>query len=288
MEELLMIVLKIAGIKIRIASTNSFKINRRLKNFLSDSQDQADLMLSLISGSEIPISSDAHRLDDKLRWSNNNGHEDVITISIKEEETNNAVYQLTVNKHWNSAEITYKYNKSERITPFLGSLGEILFRNCILFHQGIVIHAATIEWEGRGIMFSAPSGTGKTTQANLWRRHKGAKMLNADRPAVRVMDGEAYVFGTLWNGSSSKYRNHGLPLAAIVLLEQAKENKIRKLDCSEATSRLLPRCFLPYYQKEIMNLALDNIEKLINLTPIYLLQCRPDREAVELVYQCIK
>jgi hypothetical protein len=280
--------IKVAGILIHIISKTSFKISKKLACFSSNESSPIDLNISLINCLDIPIPDNTLLLDEKMQWSRNDSKGQEISIYINEEQTNKAVNQLQVNRRWNNALITYTESNENIISPFLGSLGEILFRNCILFHQGIVIHAAAIEWRGKGIMFSAPSETGKTTQANLWRKNKGAKIINADRPAVRVVDNHSYLYGTLWNGSSSKYRNNSVPLSAIIILEQAKENKIRKLDKREAAARLMPRCFLPYYQEDIMNLALDNIEKIIAVTPVYVLQCRPDKEAVELVYQCVK
>ncbi|MGB8454367.1 MAG: hypothetical protein WCD89_18810 [Anaerocolumna sp.] len=282
------ITINVAGIRIHISSAASFKISRKLACFSSNESSQIDLNVSLINCLDIPVPDNTLLLDEKMQWGRNNSKAQEISIYVNEEEANKAVNQLKVNRSWNNALITYTENKEDILLPFLGSLGEILFRNCILFHQGIVIHAAAIEWQGKGIMFSAPSETGKTTQANLWRKNKGAKIINADRPAVRVAGNHSYLYGTLWNGSSSKYRNRSVPLSAIILLEQAKENKIRKLDNKEAAARLIPRCFLPYYQEDIMNLALDNIEKIIAVTPVYILQCRPDKEAVELVYQCLK
>ena len=89
---------------------------------------------------------------------------------------------------------------SEQKMPFEGSAGEVLFRTSLLCCDGIVIHSSAIELDGNGILFSAPSGTGKSTQANLWREHKGAVVLNGDRPALRTLDGSVYVYGTLWSG----------------------------------------------------------------------------------------
>lgn len=279
--------MNIAGIQIQIISANSFRINKKVKNFLTDHLIQPDLQLTFKERQEITILEKTHRLDAKMQWSQTENRGDDISIYINEEDKKRAEYRLQANGSWNHASIEYG-KEQDVISPFLGSLGEILFRNCLLFHQGIVIHAAAIDWKGRGIIFSAPSGTGKTTQANLWRKHKGAKILNADRPAIRVHEHQAYVYGTLWNGSSQKCCNEGIPLSAIILLEQAKDNEIRKLEHGEATSRLIPRCFLPYYQEDIMNIALDNIERLIAKTPVYILRCTPDKAAVELLYQWMK
>ncbi len=284
----MMFMIKIAGIRIQIHSEIPLKRNKKINHFSFKTPCQADLKVSFLSCPDILIPDDTLLLDEKIQWGRNNGTENEVSVFINNEEAKKAVYCLQVNKLWNNAVITYQNNYKDILSLFLGTLGEILFRNCILFHQGMVIHAAAIEWNGKGIMFSAPSGTGKTTQANLWRRYKGAKIINADRPAVRVIDGTPWVYGTLWNGSSARYKNRSVPLSAIILLEQANKNEVRRLDGKEAVSRLMPRCFLPYYQEDIMKLAFDDLEGIIAVTPVYLLSCRPDYEAVELVYQCLK
>jgi len=206
---------------------------------------------------------------------------------MKEPDSNKAACCLTTDKVWKECLITFGRKYKKPLDYITGAFGEIMFRNRILFHQGIVLHASAIEWEGQGILFCGPSGMGKTTQANLWKKHKGAGMINADRPALRIIGNTPYVYGTLWNGSSKEFKNRSMPLRAIVVLEQAVKNSVHSLDGREAARRLLPRSFLPYYQPEIMDLALCNLENIIALVPIYHLLCRPDNEAVELVYQCL-
>src|SRR5699024_19054 len=69
----------------------------------------------------------------------------------------------------------------------------------LLSRQGLLLHASFIRWQARGILFSAPSGTGKSTQADLWVRHRGAEVINGDRAALRR--------------SAGRWRAYGLPYA---------------------------------------------------------------------------
>lgn len=171
------------------------------------------------------------------------------------------------------------------LSAFAGSVGELVFRICILQHMGLVIHASAIEWNNKGIAFSAPSGTGKTTQAKLWRNLLGAAILNGDRPAMRIIEGAPMIYGTPWSGSSPDFQNASVPLSAIIMLEQDRDNSIRELSNREAIGRLAARAFLPYWDRDLMDLALANLEKIIQSVPVYQLHCRPDQEAVELVLQ---
>ena len=171
--------------------------------------------------------------------------------------------------------------------PFDGSAGEVLFRTSLLFHNGIVLHSAAIDYNGNGILFSAPSGTGKSTQANLWRETKGAVVLNGDRPALRLVDGTVYVYGTMWSGTSPDSKNAKAPLKAIIMLEQAENNSIIQLSPQEAVQYLMPRCYLPYGAEDLLEKAIDNLDAILKKVPVYLLKCRPDYEAVELTCKCL-
>lgn len=183
--------------------------------------------------------------------------------------------------------ITVKSSSPQK-QPFEGSVGEVIFRTSILFQKGIVVHASAIEYEGKGIIFSAPSGTGKSTHANLWVEHKSAIILNGDRPALRIINDEVNVYGTPWSGTSHQYVNKKAPLKAIVLLEQSPINEIEKLSSEQAVRLLVARCYLPYFDEQLMSLALDNIGCIIKKIPVYLLKCRPDIEAVEIVFKCLQ
>lgn len=224
-------------------------------------------------------------LDTDIQWFYSHSQDKRYWVCICKKDTDEIVYRLEVNNDWSKASIVYTHHKLYMQYSLPGLLGGILFRSRILFHQGIVIHASAIEAGGRGILFSAPSGTGKSTQASLWEKYKQAKVLNDDTPAVRIVNHRPFAFGTPWSGSSSKFVNGSVPIHAIVMLEQAPYNAIRQLSRQEAVIRLMPRCFLPYFDDHLMETATNIVEQIIETTPVYLLECRPDKEAVDLVYQ---
>lgn len=280
--------IQVAGLCIHLNADFRLKKNKKLLCFSSHEQHPADLTINIASSAGLLVPEHTTRLDENLRWLRPTGKQGGNTIYIKEPGTNKAACRLTTDTSWKECRITFGGKHKNPMDYIIGPFGEIIFRNRILFHQGLVLHAAAIEWEEQGILFCGPSGMGKTTQAELWKKYKGAKMINADRPALRIIGNTPYVYGTLWNGSSKRYKNKSVPLNAIVMLEQAVNNVVTGLEGREAARMLLPRCFLPYYQPEIMDLALSNLENIIALVPVYHLKCRPDKEAVELVYQCLK
>lgn len=166
----------------------------------------------------------------------------------------------------------------------------IAFRNLLILKNGLQIHCASIEYEGMGLIFSAPSGTGKSTHVGLWQELYGSKVtiINEDRPAIRYINNVPMLCGTPWSGTSDNFENKTVPLSNIIILEQATTNSIERLDEKRALPMLAPRCFLPYFDRDLMNTALITLEKLVHDIPVYLLRCLPNYEAVEMVKECLK
>ncbi len=277
----------ICGIKIQVESSEPLD-DPMFQSFNTQDITEPDILVNVYDKESIEVPKGQVVIDEVFKWTKLEGPENGWSIYFNEEVTGTVLYRMDVNSSWDKAVVYCNSKIMSPLSAFTGPMGEVLFRNHILFRKGMVIHASAIAWEDKGILFSAPSGTGKTTQANLWKQHYNARELNGDRPAMRLIDGQPWVFGSPWSGGRPVYLNESAPIKAIVLLEQAPENKVRELSPIESLPRIMPRCFLPYYDKELMKIALDNLEKIVLNTSIYLLQCRPDREAVELIKQCVK
>lgn len=158
----------------------------------------------------------------------------------------------------------------------------------LLRHKALILHASFIRFQGQGILFSAPSGTGKSTQADLWKKHMKAEIINGDRAGIRKKDGVWNAYGLPYAGSSRIYKNESAPLKAIVVLEQGNENVIKELNQMEAMHHLLPEFSLQRWDEQFMQESLDQIIEILNAIPIYLFSCRPDEEAVKLLHDIIR
>lgn len=276
----------IADVLMEISCDRAVEFSR-FKDFLSDSVEKADLSINIEGCRKIERPKGDLIIDRAVKWMYKHEGRDKIAVYIFKEGTNEIILLLEVDEAWKEAKITYV--DIDYVQYAMESiLGSLLFRNLILFQGGFVIHASAVKWKDKGVLFSAASGTGKSTQARLWRDNLGAEILNDDCPCVRYMDGKNYVHGTPWSGSSDDFKNDRAEISAIVMLEQSSKNDIRRLDLKEAAGMLMPRCFLPYYDSSTMNFAINSIDKVLSSVPIYLLKCRPDMEAVELVENCVK
>lgn len=157
----------------------------------------------------------------------------------------------------------------------------------LLFCKGILLHSSFICYNGSGVLFSAPSGTGKSTQAALWQQFCSADVINGDRAGLRRIDGRWTAFGLPYAGSSGIYRNESAPLAAIVVLRQAKENRIRRLSPLEAVKQLLPEISSHGWDRDYMAELLPLVSSLVDEVPVFMLECLPDEGAVNLTKSTI-
>lgn len=149
----------------------------------------------------------------------------------------------------------------------------------LLHFRTLVFHASYIGCGG-GILFSAPSRTGKSTQASLWAQHRGAEILNGDKAAVRLAP-QPVVHGLPVCGTSGICRNVSLPLRCIVLLSQSPENSVRRLRATEALPLLSRNLFADTLVAEEWQLAVSLLLDLVAAVPVYALACTPDVRAVE-------
>lgn len=157
------------------------------------------------------------------------------------------------------------------------------FERRMIGRQALVLHSAYIRTERGAILFSAPSGTGKSTQAGLWERYRGVKQLNGDRSLLQKAGGVWQACGWPVCGSSEICNNESTPIRAIVMLSQAPENRIERLGPMAAFSQLYTQITVNRWSRDFQNRAMDLIEALTREIPVYHLACTISREAVELL-----
>ncbi len=163
------------------------------------------------------------------------------------------------------------------------------FNNRLSVLGGGVLHSSSLAYNGQGIAFSAPSGTGKSTHTGLWQQHFGdaVEIINDDKPAIYFKDGQAMLCGTPWSGKTALNRNRAVPLRAIVFIERGEDNRIERLDTVESMFYLTSQISRPYYDESLGVRLLDFTEKLLGAVPVYRLYCTISRQAVDVVYKAV-
>ena len=153
----------------------------------------------------------------------------------------------------------------------------------LLYHKIFSIHSSAIAVNNEGIIFSAPSGTGKSTHTALWKKYYNADIINDDSPFISADADNIILHGSPWAGTTGINMNKSVPLKAIVFLQQAPENSIQPLAVLQSLQLLLRELLMPCDRQLI-----DNVYTMLNLVlatvPCYLLKCTPDKEAADVVY----
>ena len=173
--------------------------------------------------------------------------------------------------------------KRSQFTDHIGIntvLNALSAEHLVALNGGFIFHSSYIQVDGKGILFTAPSGTGKSTQADLWHRLRGAPIHNGDRSAVRWADGKAYACGIPFAGSSQICENVTLPLAAIVYLKQAPQTTIRKLRGAEAFRRVWEGCSVNTWDRTDVDLISETVMHILSEVPVFELACTPDESAI--------
>lgn len=148
---------------------------------------------------------------------------------------------------------------------------------------GFLLHASWICHRDKAVLFTGPSGVGKSTQASLWQRYRGAELINGDRAAIFPTADGAEVRGIPYCGSSGVNKNRTIPLAAVVYLSQSLENSIDRLHGTKAFRKLWEGCSVNLWNSEDIDKTTQAVADTISTIPIYHLACTPDQQAVALL-----
>lgn len=153
----------------------------------------------------------------------------------------------------------------------------------------MVFHGASVKVGGKGYIFTAPPGTGKSTHVGLLMKHFGddVTIINGDKPIIGVLSDGAKVYSCPWAGKENWKSNTSAPLAGIIILHRGETNRIKRISPSEYFDELLKQVYLPK-NGEMMLKTLELIDALAERVPFYLLECNISKEAAETSYEIMK
>jgi len=159
----------------------------------------------------------------------------------------------------------------------------------MLEYDTILFHGSVVAVDNQAFLFTAKSGTGKSTHTKLWREYFGDKavMVNDDKPLIHVSENGVKVFGTPWDGKHRISTNISVPLKAVCILERAEENHIEKISSKSAYAMLMQQIYRPLNPALMMS-TLKLVDKLSQNTGLYRLGCNISTEAVEIAYNGMK
>lgn len=159
----------------------------------------------------------------------------------------------------------------------LGALLQLVPLKWFLSRKGILLfHASQIVTDSKTVIFTAPSETGKTTQARLWSKHRGAEIVCNDRVLVRGMR----TCGFPYDGGEPIYNPEEHGLHAIVCLGQSPRNEVARLRPAAAMARLMESVLFDAWDPQVRDFAAEQLLEIVSNIPVYQLNCTPDEGAV--------
>lgn len=164
--------------------------------------------------------------------------------------------------------------------PNIFPLTNLLWSRILQRENGLMIHASGVAHEDRGYLFTAVSGTGKSTMAGLWKQ-MGAQIVNDDILAIVPKCGQA----VMHNIPMPYYADvpKSAPLSAIFLLSQSPQNFITPVAGASALMRVMANCIQHFNTPQSVKLHLQNVQQLVGKIPIYELGFKPDTDIVTMI-----
>lgn len=205
-----------------------------------------------------------------------NEHNEKIDICITPETISQAGYDPE--KRWPDL--------SEDLRVYMGTGG--YFYRKLLDYNGMMLHSSCVVVDGLAYLFSATSGTGKSTHTARYLEMFGdrAYILNDDKPAIRLVDGIWYAYGTPWSGKCDISVNTKVPVAGIAMVERGVNNEITAFEGLPAIEAVISQVNRPRpieYRAKLLRL----LDQLITQVPIWKLKCNMDPEAAIVSYEAM-
>lgn len=270
---------ELCGLRFRAESQRALRIEPEFQPFLAEMPEKADIMFQIDwdwTAARRPVTSplskdviQTHYREGRLRFCEVHDIAGVVSSVCYTPET---------------VKIPCYINDAACPTPqdSLGKVFRLLPMRGVLLNAGVLFfHASRILVGEQGILFTAPSGTGKTTQARLWRDLRGAEILCNDRTLIRRRTDAWQTYGYPLDGSEPVRGNHTAPLGAVVLLSQATDNRVERLTPGKAVAALMSQLVIDAWDPEARAAAAVLLSQLLTERPVYHLSCTPTPQAVD-------
>lgn len=275
----------IAGLNVIIHGINDFPYAvEHAREYETDAFDFADIKIRLEDVDYIPVP--AHKpLASSYMRRRYYKDSDSYDIYIVANEGDGAVAQIHSNLTW--SELTVK-TSSIHITEVKKDFMAFYvlwdaFREIIPAFGGVILHSSAISYKNHGILFSAPSGTGKSTHTKLWKKlfPDSVEIVNDDTPAIFFMNNVPYMYGLPWSGKGEN-KNMAVPLKSVVFLKRSEQNVIQLSDIDSAVFFMLEQVQRSVFADNFDRI-LQQVDKLLSSVDVYEIGVNMEDTAAEMV-----
>lgn len=180
-----------------------------------------------------------------------------------------------------SIEIIKDFKSSLTIDAMFWSL--FALEKHLIKEESMIFHCSYMVYKEHAVLFSGPSGIGKSTQSSLWEKNRNARIINGDRALLEKDDKCWYANGWPVCGSSEVCINEKHKLGSIVFLEKGNENSVNSLERGDAIKKIISQITINYWNKDFVNKAISLAENIVDNINIYELTCTPDIDAVKVL-----
>ena len=285
--------IQIAGLQYQISGQNDFDLNEEERQFLLTTENQecfpAPLVVvrTRIQGAEklpYPVApADYEERDLRVRC---------------EGESEIRTYYAGIYEHCPVyAQSRFNCGKEKQLDIYyLGKSG--LWGNCnlriwnhlhlepaLLSVGALVLHCSYLMYQDQAILFSAPSGTGKTTQAKLWEKYYGGRIINGDKAVLMKRDGRWFVWGFPYHGSAPECENQSYPIRAISVVRQSPVDYIEEERTGKAIRDLYSEITVNSWKEEEVSKALELVGDICMSLPVVRQYCTMKKEAADTLYR---
>lgn len=163
------------------------------------------------------------------------------------------------------------------------------FAEFLFDYDILLFHGSAVAVDGEGYLFTAHSGTGKSTHTRLWREIFGSRavMVNDDKPFLELRGDHIWLHGSPWSGKHGLDSNIAVPLRGLCILERGKDNCIHPA---------APEDMLPMLQKQSYQpmdgtkkaLFLKLVERLSRKAPLWKMACNRESAAAKMAYDAMR
>lgn len=266
---------ELAGLQVVLRTQEPILVADRLRPFLRDKKEKTHCAICVQEASLPPASKN-------VIWNGHNGYdrrEDGLYL-FHCDRKGQAPFAVTCYRQDNRVDVLVKPGAMDHFAGTTSVINRLGLENWLLEQGCLLLHGAVINYNNVGIVFSGPSGVGKSTQGALWEKHRNAQVINGDRVILKMTEEGCFGYGSPYAGSSGIYRNESVLLQAVVVLEQAQENVLQRLTAKEALTRLYPEVSGLRFDKQAVEQITDCLLAMLRHVPVYLFRCVPEESAV--------
>lgn len=272
---------EIAKIKYCVSGDgDKITVGEILENFVSASSDKSR-SLEVFVKDELSLPQGSKIYDDTMRVVYKNGKGYIRYEGVKSGDLSKAYLRIEAKDDYVRAEIKSDAANEKSL------LTAMELEHNITENKGILLHCSYIVYGDEAILFTAPSGTGKSTQAKLWQDTRGARLINGDRAAVMITKDGVVAAGIPYCGSSGVRINHTCKVRAVVYLSQSKVNTVIKLSGLRAFKRIWEGITLNIWHRNDVEKATDTVLEIAENVPVYHLSCVADETAVKALEEAL-